>query len=255
MLKLDAGVDRNGVPFVSARQLEDFASDVLDDYDERGTLTKYPQPLNIELFAEQYLEAILEVRSITMDRSILGVTIFNGHCVPVYDMMKGTLVGLDVKPRTILVEQGIYNRLDPGRYNFTVAHEAAGHLCCHADVSINTGALCHQAEGGVVFMCRPENAEYIAASTRTPEDWLEWQADYMAAAVLMPSATVPMAIDRAMRDASELGGECGRRKMQTNLQLQRYLIEYIARVYQVSFTAAKLRLKHLGFFNVHFSRG
>lgn len=245
MLKLVCGLDLNGVPLVSAKRLEEHAVDILEDY--QPNLLVEPQPLNIELFAEQYLNACLEIRQITPNRAILGVTVFNGGLVPVYDSFKGTLVPLEVPERTIMIEQGIINTRESGRFNFTLAHEAAGHLACHSDVNISTGAICRQERGAVVFMCRPEVASYSPGFKRTPEEWLEWQADYMAGAILMPAVTVEMTIDRFLRDEGILGGRFGRQQIRINSRLQLLIAKYIGRIYRTSAAAAKVRLQNLGY--------
>lgn len=245
MLKLDCDLDRNGVPLVSATRLEKHAADILEDYQPK--LLTRPQPLNIELFAEQYLDACLELRPITPNRSILGVTVFNGGFVPVYDNMIGKLVPLEVPERTIMIEQGIINTHEPGRFNFTLAHEAAGHLACHADVSICTGTICRQEKGAAVFMCRPEGASYAPGRKKSPEEWLEWQADYMAGAILMPAATVAMAIEEILHDAGILGGNYGRQQIRTNSKLQLYVAKCLGQIYRASTTAARIRLQNLGY--------
>lgn len=243
MLKLDCGLDRDGVPLVSAKRLERYAADILKDY--QPELLTSPQPLNIELFAEQYLDACLELRPLTANRSILGVTVFNGGLIPVYDNIKGKLVAIEVPERTIMVEQGIINTHEPGRFNFTLAHEAAGHLACHADVNISTGKICRQERGAVVFMCRPEGATHASNKLKTPEDWLEWQADYMAGAILMPAATVPMAVSWILREAGVLGGDYGLRELRNNPRLQMYVAKHIGQIYRTSTSAARIRLQNL----------
>ena len=128
MLSLTCGRDQYGVPVISGAKLEQFADEMIGDF--RPELLKSPQPTDIEQFVECYLRANLEVRPITVTHSILGVAVFNEGLVPVYDRKKGGLVALDVPEHTILIEEGIYNSREPGRFNFTLAHEAS-HLVCH----------------------------------------------------------------------------------------------------------------------------
>lgn len=169
MLSLTCGRDRYGVPVVSGTKLEQFAEELIGGF--CPDLLKSPQPTNIEQFVECYLRANLEVRSITVINAILGVAVFNEGCVPVYDRMKESLVPLDVPDHTILIEEGIYNRIEPGRFNFTLAREAS-HLVCHDGVSISNGAQCRQVSKGTVIMCRPEGERYPRYGQKTPVDWI-----------------------------------------------------------------------------------
>lgn len=244
MLSLDCGRDQYGVPVISGAGLERFAEELIGDY--RPNLLKSPQPTDIEQLAECYLRANLEVRPITMKQVILGVSVFNEGCVPVYDRMKGTLVPLDVPEHTILIEEGIYNRREPGRFNFTLAHEAA-HLICHEGASVSSGVQCRQIGSGTIIMCRTEGERYPKYGKKTPADWMEWQADYFGAALLMPRGTVQMAIERILWNAGYLGGACGMREINRSPQLFGHVAQQLSRIFLVSRTAAAIRMENLGY--------
>lgn len=246
MLSLNCGRDQYGVPVISSTKLEQFAEELIGDY--RPDLLKSPQPTDIEQLVECYLRANLEVRPITVTNAILGVAIFNEGCVPVYDRMKGTFVPLNVPDHTILIEEGIYNRREPGRFNFTLAHEAS-HLICHDGVTVSNGMQCRQIAGGSVIMCRPEGERYPRHGQKTPVDWMEWQADYFGAALLMPRNTVQMAIEQILWDAGCLGGAYGMREVSRSPQLFAHVAERLSWLYRVSRTAASIRMENLGYKN------
>ena len=240
MLKLSCSLDHNGVPCVSASQLEEYAESLIEEYNPR--LNREPQAMDIELFAERYLGANLEIRPLTANRSILGVTVFHGGCIPVYDRMKGSLVPLNVCERTIMVEQGLLNTREPGRFNFTVAHEA-GHLACHSDVHIESGMIHRFDSGSTVILCRETGAGKYRR--RTPEDWLEWQADYMGGALLMPRKAFCMAVDTALMRLGRFSGPLGWKTMKQESQLRNMVIAYVADVFKTSQMATSIRLQEL----------
>lgn len=244
MVSLNCGRDQYGVPVISRTRLEQFAEELIEDY--RAGLLESPQPTDIEQLVECYLRANLEVRPITMTNAILGVAIFNEGCVPVYDRMKGTFVPLDVLDHTIMIEEGIYNRLEPGRFNFTLAHEAS-HLICHDGVSVSNGMQCRQGAEGSIIMCRPEGERYPQYGQKTPVDWMEWQADYFGAALLMPRKTVQMAIEQILWNAGYLGGVCGMREINRSPKLFAHVAEQLSKIYRVSKTAAAIRMNNLGY--------
>ncbi len=233
-------LDQDGVPRIKACQLDEYSEDILKDFNAQ--VLKKPQPLNVEMVAEKGLNATLEIRPITPDQSILGVTVFCGGCIPVYDRDKGVLVPLNVCERTIVVEQGLLNRREPGRYNFTVAHEV-GHLACHSDVRINTGMIHRLDSGSTVIMCR-ETANGIR-TRRTPEEWLEWQADYFAGALLMPRKTFWMAVQDAMSRLGMFGGSLGLDIIRHDARARNQVILYVAGVFRTSQKATSIRLQEL----------
>jgi Zn-dependent peptidase ImmA (M78 family) len=120
---------------------------------------------------------------------------------------------MEVPERTILVEEGICDRHEPGQFNFTLAHEAVGHLACHSDVNLSSGMLNREHNAGTIIMCRPEGERYPKYGQKTSVDWMEWQADYCGAAVLMPRNTVQMAIDMILWNAGTFGGSYGMREV------------------------------------------
>lgn len=244
MLSLDCSKDQYGVPVISGAGLERFAEELIDDY--RPKLLKFPQPTDIEQLVECYLRANLEVRPITMKQVILGVSVFTKGCVPVYDRVKGELVPLDVPDHTILIEEGIYNRREPGRFNFTLAHEAA-HLVCHEGASVGNGVQCRQTGSGTIVMCRTEGERYPQYGKKTPADWMEWQADFFGAALLMPRVTVQMTIERILWNAGCFGGVCGMREVNRSPRLFAHIAEQLSGVFLVSRTAAAIRMDNLGY--------
>ena len=115
----------------------------------------------------QLLGLAVQTRSLSPDGSILGLTSSGeiGLCLP--DGTGGEeLVFLD--GRTILIEQDLTCRArDRGRLHFTLAHEI-GHQ------------LVYRLEGG-----QPRVSSFRRERPKI-RDWAEWQADALAAALLMP---------------------------------------------------------------------
>lgn len=241
MVCLKGRLGNGGVPCVSAVELECYARDMIYDFDV-DLLTR-PCPVDMERMLECYMQANLEIRSITPDQSILGVTMFNGGEVPIYCGDKGEYRALRMPPRTVLIDRQLAEGISPGRFRFTMAHEAA-HLACHAQVRLSSGGLCRESNGGAMFMCRTSD---IAKSEegrkeKTPEQWLEWQADYLAGAILMPARTIYSAVDIYLQQLGMDLNAASWKEMLSRREPKAWITRYISYVFKVSIQAASVRL-------------
>lgn len=130
------------------------------------------------------------------------------------------------------------------RFNFTLAHEI-GHLILHRKLKLDFEEL--DTPIGHI----QDGRSHIRVSRhrpRTARDWLEWQADYFASALLLPRATVRQAI--ATKQA-ELGvnrriGVLYLDGQPLNRYTYQMVIHHLLFVYQASRTVVNIRLKHLG---------
>lgn len=112
---------------------------------------------------------------LSSDRTVLGMTSPDEYWVEVFDeRMESKFCCLDGK--TILIEQDLLSETVPlGRYNFTVMHEVAHQILFYYSAR----------EGQKVKFRQYPSCE---------KDWIEWQADTLAAALLMPERLVRKAM-------------------------------------------------------------
>ena len=144
--------------------------------------------------------------------------------------------------RTIQVDPSLLS--NGPRFNFTLAHEI-GHLVLHRKLKLDFSEL--DTPIGHI----QDNRSHIRVSrrpARTPRDWLEWQADYFASALLVPRTTVRQAIAEKQ---AELGVNRRLGVLYLDHQpMNRYTYQAVLRhlqlVYQASRTVLNIRLKHLG---------
>ena len=105
MIELDFRKNRNGVPILSKKQIEEFAEAILTDYN--------PRPLNratsidIEHFAEYYLGLEMDYATLSKNCSILGMIVFNECGIQVYETEKYHERILHVKEGTILIDTSL----------------------------------------------------------------------------------------------------------------------------------------------------
>ncbi|MBE5772307.1 MAG: ImmA/IrrE family metallo-endopeptidase [Clostridiales bacterium] len=242
MVSLKCRLGIGGVPHASALELECFARDLIIDFNPE--LLTVPQKVDMERLVECYLRANLELHTITSKQAILGITIFNGGVIPIYDQQKEEYTLLGVPPRTIVVDQRLADDIAQGRYRFTLAHEAA-HLVCHSEVRLPNSKLCRQNNGGTVFMCRADAEGNRHWSNRTPEQWLEWQADYLAGAFLMPASSVYSIVDMYLRHCGLEVSISGWKEMLDRQGTRLWIVRYLSFLFGVSRQAADIRLRTL----------
>lgn len=138
-----------------------------------------------EVLIQEVLNLTLDCCHLSVDGSILGVTSFKPVELNVF--------GLDDEPqsyymdgKTILVEKDLYeNAAMRGRCNFTMAHEAS-HQILKMLFPVDYGM---KPSRPALHFYRPHS------ETRKPiSDWEEWQANTLAAAILLPVDLVGRAL-------------------------------------------------------------
>ena len=123
--------------------------------------------------------------ALSVDFSFFGQISFSDTVIRVFDLEYGMVQELDVTRGTILVDPEIYWERNEGSANFTVAHEVAGHWNKHrlyADIRrliYNNHCVAHRCP-------KPARIAWDSEKTWSDEEWLEWQANGIAARVLMP---------------------------------------------------------------------
>lgn len=214
-------------PYLSSMDLERIAYQTLQKFDA-SMLTK-PQQLNIDEFAEGFLRLKLDFVDLSNNASILGMLVFSDSGVPIYDPKQNRPKIILAKAGTALIEKSLLDDHLQNRARFTIAHE-----CAHW--------LIHKPKGKAQpLVCR-------TVGRSNEKDWLEWQADYMASALLMPAVAVYAHMKKYIKE--------NRQQMEHmyNLWGERYatskreqIIRMIATIFGVSWTAAEMRLIRLKF--------
>ena len=172
---------------LSLAQIEEIAAAALKDFwgNTDGSISATP----IDQFARDYLNLEVSFAELSEDGSVCGVTAYTDT------KLKYTLKGIErvlpIKQNQVIldssfVQPGQVQKLC-GKRRFTLAHECA-----------------HQ----ILFAMEPENIKasfrkryretrtYSLRELKNREDWNEWQANALAAAILMPPETVGLILYR-----------------------------------------------------------
>lgn len=252
MISFNFKTKKNGVPIISKADIEYMAEKVVNSYNPK--LMEGPEALDVELFIESYAGLEMDYQDLTHDGSILGMTVFNDCRIPVYDSQSDKAVRIDVNEGTIIIDNSLLERDQLRRGRFTLAHEAA-HWLLHRDIYLVNqdqisifDVLGSNDSKLPVIKCRKYDIESKEKKDFvSDDDWIEWQADYMASALLMPRMPFKRVVEEHFKLANTSTCFCQSGRVLASDTWAVALISELANYFEVSATAARIRLKNLGF--------
>ena len=195
--------------FYRTNTLECIARNTLTQYDP-AYLNRQPQSVPLEQIVENVFKLNIDYMRLTIAGEELGRMIYDDGYSTRYNPEIDNYELVRVKAGTVLIESSLLK--DPilyGRYRFTLAHELA-HWILHKKIYMGT---------------------YTAAATYgyTADDSIEWQADYLAKAILMPVGQIKR----------------GFYQLQTEHTTRNKIVK-LAELFEVSKQAMEIRLSELG---------
>lgn len=227
---------RNGIPILKNCEIDAHAEAFLCDYN--AVLLTTPQPVDIEAFAEFYLDLSLDYVYLSHCGLILGRMIFQEvEPVPIYLPKENCADYLYAQRGTLLIDNTVLEDRKEYRLRSTIGHEC-GHWLFHSDfyTAKNKKNYHMNVELPEITGCKKTDIEGGAdLSGRrkliTDIDWLEHHAKYFSAAILMPKTpflhAVSALIEKGLKNETELS-------------------EMVADIFQVSPASVKIRLEQLG---------
>lgn len=238
----------SGLPILSKVNIDEYAEALVSDF--KPELLKKPGPMPIDEFIELYLNLTVDYQNLSLDGKTLGMIVFNDGYVEVYDDQKNKKI-LEVEAGTIFIDNALIaddNQI--GRCRFTFAHEP-GHWIFHRHMyTVNKNEMfLFDVRYTAQKKCDMYSLKDVDLSVKrdyfkTDEDWQEWQADYFASALLMPQKIVKELFSSFL--SSQV--EPPQKKINSNGRIDQY-IRTMAAIFQVSYSAMKIRLRNLGFLN------
>lgn len=228
---------RNGILIMSNNEINTHAEEYLRDYN--SSLLKIPQPVDIEVFAEFYLDLALDYTYLSYCGLILGRMVFQEtERFPVYLPVEKCVDYLYVKRGTMLIDNILLDDRNESRLRSTIGHEC-GHWVFHSDFYSRINSKNNQKNTplSTIAGCKKTDIESGADSNGrrklvTDTDWLEHHAKYFNAAILMPKTPFIYAVTKMMKYGYVKEDE---------------LAEKLSDIFQVSPASASIRLSQLGF--------
>ena len=170
--------------YLSRADLSHIAGKYIDQYYTRFGISKDdPEPIDPERLASSVLGLNVKMLPLCSDGSILGLTVFQ-KCGFTVTLGDGTKLVEVFMPKDVVIDSALASDSCTGCRNFTIAHEAARHIL--ADLFPNDYGKAVKCRGHIAY--RERNGQ---------PSWEEWQANTLAAELLMPTFLVNAEIERA----------------------------------------------------------
>ena len=226
---------------LSQKKIEEIAVAVIRDFQksffgsEADDPTRFALPTPIDQFASDYLNLKASFQKLSSDGSIYGLTAYVDTEYQIE--VDGRQRSIFLKTNDVVLDKSFIEpeniRKLCGKRRFTLAHECAHQILFQLDAD-DRKIACHK---------RPEVRTKGSRALRTQEDWNEWQANSLGAAILMPQSEV----DRAMWFInSRKPLTCYGWRFYDKDQVK---IDTFCGVFGVSRSAAAIRLEQLGYLN------
>lgn len=227
---------KNGMPILRNSEIDAHAEAFLKAYNP--SVLKTPQPINIEEFAEFYLDLTMDYVYLSHCGFILGRMILQEiERVPVYVPEENRAEYLYAKRGTLLIDNTLLEDRREYRLRSTIGHEC-GHWLFHSDFcsNINNRIRYGNSVAFEISGCKKTDIEGSAVQNGqrrliTELDWLEHHAKYFSAAILMPKTPF-------VRATAELCD--GSQQNNTGLAVS------LSKLFQVSPSSVNIRLSQLG---------
>jgi len=225
---------RTGVPVLSKNEIDLIGEQFVADFCPEALIT--PKEIDIDEFAQYYLGLNQDFQYLSHNGCYLGMMVFNDtNKIPVYDPTTKKAEYISAKARTIIIDNGLLDNSQERRYRFTVGHEASHHIL-HSEYygyDPNQRSL-FEITNVPMVQCRVDTSKLTdkRKTQWTDIDWMEWQANRLSSAILMPASMVRQLIATHPDEPSAFRRACW--------------VMDVVRTFHVSIQAAEIRLRELG---------
>lgn len=219
----------NNVPVVNKDQLDNFGEQFVADFCSKAM--RVPSEIDIDRFAVRYLGMEQDFQHLSHCGCYLGMTVFNDTDeVPIYNPENNRAEFISAKAGTLIIDNHLLEPNKEHRYRFTVGHEGSHHILHTAYFGYDPDQLSFFNSRAPMVQCRIDNKKLSQKPFEnwTDEEWMEWQANYLSAAILMPKSMVL----KLAKDAPTV----------SYLEL----IHRVSKVFNVSSESAAIRLNQFG---------
>ena len=246
MIELITSYTFSQVPYLTYEALEEYAEKVVADFAPERL--NNPGALDVDRFIEYYLGLSVEYHRICYDRKVLGMTAFNDGKIDVADENTGLPEPIPVSKGTIVIDTSLtVSKRSIPRLRFTMMHEGAGHWLLHRKAFAPDNPFGPAGVYKNQYLAAKEGRDDYNSSQKekTDNQCMERQADFLAAAILMPRP----ALRNTFRAFFKSNHDRPRQIVKGTSPLDDYyakrLPEYVAETYNVSKRAATIRLEKL----------
>lgn len=224
----------NGIPVLNKDEIDAIGERLVVDFCPEVLWS--PTEIDIDRFVTKYLGFKQDFHYLSHCGVYLGMTVFDDTKVPIYIPEANKAEYISATAGTVIIDNNLLEENQERRYRFTMGHEGShGYLHKLYFERNPDQSFLIDAEKATIVKCRLDKSrlDRLPMKLWSDSDWIEWQANALASAILMPRFMVRMLLAR-VPDRGEVD-----RPLRLVLLLSQTL--------NVSFEAAEYRLKDLGF--------
>lgn len=235
-MKLNYRQQDNGMFILNRNEIEVIATDVLREFAPQNL--NYPMALSTSALFE-YCGLVEKHMFLGIPgREILGATVMGDSAeIPVCDILMNPDV-IEETYGTVLIHSDLCCVQQTPRRRYTEAHE-----CSHWILHKPYYDQLPTNRSGHLVACR--SVETYKRARKTDADWREWQADTLAAALLMPREMFSEYTRRLLKNAGAPWGYLIEGQPSSRAVF-REVIGPVSDKFSVSHRAAQIRMIHLG---------
>lgn len=226
---------RNGVPILSKDEIDQIGEQLIADFCPEAM--RSPTEIDIDRLVSNYLGLKQDFQYLSHCGVYLGMMVFNDtNRVPVYNPDNNQAEYISAEAGTVIIDSSLLEENKEHRYRFTMGHEGSHALLHAAYFGYNPNQMNFFGfDWAPIVQCRVDSSKVDRkpVSRWRDSDWMEWQANRLSSAILMPQSMVRMLLGR-INDIDDIAHI-------SNMTVQ------ISEAFNVSFEAAKYRLKELGY--------
>lgn len=229
----------NKLPVLSKQEIDDIGERFVAEFCPQALTS--PCAIDIDMFAQDYLGLNQDFQYLSHNGIYLGMMVFHDtDSVIVYNPAEHEADYISAAARTIIIDNGLLDEKQEHRYRFTMGHEAAHdilhsayfHHAYNPDQMTLFGAM----PVAQTVQCRIDSSKQPTKTAKwTNNDWMEFQANRLSSAILMPLSAVRMIADseKPHHDVTRAAG----------------CVYQVSKTFNVSLQAAEIRLRDLNALN------
>ena len=221
---------------LSRNDINQIADTIIRDF-QGDTRSQFPKT-DIDRLAETYLQLSVRYLPLSQDKSLLGLTSYEETVLQL--QLEDHTDEVLVKPNSVLLEKEFLRRYLKAeeqkrralRRRFTLAHECAHQILFRLEPEDVKASMRNQYSQYKTYDCY---------DLKSKEDWNEWQANTLGAALLIPSHHVEKYFERYQGNMPLLcyGGKYPKR--------EQLALSHLTGFFGVTQKTMEIRLKGLGY--------
>ena len=226
----------NGMYKLSKNDFDDIARDIMKEY--MPGIVDIQREFDINFLIKECLYLNVRSKNITASKSVLGLIAFEEATVPCYDLAFNP-VEIELNAGDILIDMSLSGTRNAPRRRFTLAHEVS-HWILHRSYHSPTNQKYEFRKPYKVSLGK--DIEHNFKRFETENDREEWQANSLAAALLMPKIAF---MKTALQEIERMYGYEQYPLISDGTEEYKEVIQRISAVYNVSMQATEIRLDQL----------